>query len=202
MEPLFPSPKRNWALTPNDAAKAEQQAEEKRNAFRSDAVTDLLRKNKSGRQLFAVFERQLKLAQTNNDSVSAAYLWPALTEAAPRQAGQLSTEIIRKGECLSAGFLYPLLFMIGRKDPKTVLDLLRMASERLQPEWIKDWLKKPSDIVPGTRMPAYWPDYPKSFYPHLGGDAEAQITAIRDYLMTFRGGPSPKTGAKVANNNN
>ena len=50
-------------------------------------------------------------------------------------------------------------------------------------------------------MPAFWPDYPKSFYPQLGGDAEAQITVIRDYLMTFRGGPSPKTGAKNANNN-
>jgi hypothetical protein len=80
---------------------------------------------------------------------------------------------------------------------------LRMASERLQPAWIKEWLKKPSDIVPGTRMPAFWPDYPKSFYPQMGGDAEAQITAIRDYLMTFRGGPSPKPGAaKSANNNN
>ncbi len=79
---------------------------------------------------------------------------------------------------------------------------LRMAHERLQPDWILDWLKKPSDIVPGTRMPAYWPDYPKSFYPHLGGDAETQIRAIRDYIMTFRGGPSPKVpGAKTANNN-
>ena len=79
---------------------------------------------------------------------------------------------------------------------------LRMASERLQPEWIMEWLKKPSDILPGTRMPAFWPDYPKSFYPQLGGDAEAQIRAIRDHLLTFRGGPSPKvTGAKTANNN-
>ena len=42
-------------------------------------------------------------------------------------------------------------------------------------------------------MPAFWPDYPKSFYPQLGGDAEAQIRAIRDHLMTFRGGPSPKS---------
>jgi hypothetical protein len=52
-------------------------------------------------------------------------------------------------------------------------------------------------------MPAYWPDYPKSFYPHLGGDAEKQIRAIRDYLLTFRGGPSPKVtpGARNANNN-
>ena len=51
-------------------------------------------------------------------------------------------------------------------------------------------------------MPAYWPDYPKSPFPQLGGDAEAQIRAVRDHLMTFRGGPSPKTnGAKTANNN-
>ena len=79
---------------------------------------------------------------------------------------------------------------------------LRMASERLQPDWILEWLKKPSDILPGTRMPAFWPDYPKSFYPQMGGDAEAQIRAIRDHLLTFRGGPSPKVGgAKSANNN-
>ena len=80
---------------------------------------------------------------------------------------------------------------------------LRMASERLQPDWIMQWLKKPSDILPGTRMPAFWPDYPKSFYTQMGGDAEAQIRAIRDHLLTFRGGPNPKVnGAKSANNNN
>ena len=69
---------------------------------------------------------------------------------------------------------------------------LRMASDRLNPEWIEDWLKKPSDILPGTRMPAFWPDYPKSFYPHLNGAAEAQIRAIRDHLLSLKGGPSPK----------
>ena len=79
---------------------------------------------------------------------------------------------------------------------------LRMAPERLQPDWIMQWLKKPSDILPGTRMPAFWPDYPKSFYPQLGGDAEAQMKAIRDHLLTFRGGPSPKVGAAKSANNN
>lgn len=78
---------------------------------------------------------------------------------------------------------------------------LRMASERLQPDWILAWLKNPATILPGTRMPAFWPDYPKSYYPHMNGDAEAQIRAIRDHLMTFRGGPSPKPGgARNANN--
>lgn len=80
---------------------------------------------------------------------------------------------------------------------------LRMSWERLQPDWIVDWLKNPALIVPGTRMPSFWPDHPKSFYPQLNGDAEAQMRAIRDHLMSFRGGPSPKvSGAKNANNNN
>ena len=70
---------------------------------------------------------------------------------------------------------------------------LRMGSERLHADWILDWLRNPLQIQPGTRMPSFWPDHPESYYPQLDGDAEAQIRAIRDYLLTFRGGPNPKT---------
>jgi mono/diheme cytochrome c family protein len=70
---------------------------------------------------------------------------------------------------------------------------LRMSAERLQPDWILSWLKNPAIILPGTRMPSFWPDYPKSFYPEFDGSAETQIRAIRDHLLTLRGGPSPKT---------
>jgi mono/diheme cytochrome c family protein len=73
---------------------------------------------------------------------------------------------------------------------------LRMSSDRLQPDWIVDWLRTPSRILPGTRMPAFWPEHPKSFYPQLGGDAEAQMRAIRDHLLTLRGGPSPRQPAQ------
>jgi mono/diheme cytochrome c family protein len=76
---------------------------------------------------------------------------------------------------------------------------LRMASDRLQSDWILDWLRAPAPILPGTRMPSFWPDHPKSFYPQLGGDAEAQIRAVRDYLLTLRGGPSPRPGASSTN---
>jgi mono/diheme cytochrome c family protein len=69
---------------------------------------------------------------------------------------------------------------------------LRMAPERLNPDWIEAWLRAPASFLPGTRMPAFWPDYPKSFYPQLGNDAAAQIRAVRDHVMTFKGGPSPK----------
>ena len=69
---------------------------------------------------------------------------------------------------------------------------LRMAPERLNPDWIEQWLKNPAVFLPGTRMPGYWPEFPKSPFPQLGGDGAAQIRAVRDHLMTFRGGPSPK----------
>jgi mono/diheme cytochrome c family protein len=69
---------------------------------------------------------------------------------------------------------------------------LRMAHERLQPEWILQWLVAPLKIQPGTRMPMFWPDYPKTAYPQLNSNAEMQIRSIRDHLMTLRGGPSPK----------
>jgi mono/diheme cytochrome c family protein len=75
---------------------------------------------------------------------------------------------------------------------------LRMTPERLRPEWILEWLKAPARIQPGTRMPAFWPEYPKSYYPHLNGSAEEQIRAIRDHLLTLRGGPSPRRPPTVA----
>ncbi|HEV3139071.1 MAG TPA: c-type cytochrome, partial [Vicinamibacterales bacterium] len=85
---------------------------------------------------------------------------------------------------------------------ETLAPDLRMSSERLNPDWILDWLRKPLDILPGTRMPQFWPDAPASPFPDLGGDAFAQMRAIRDHLLTLRGGPSPKTpasGAKITN---
>jgi mono/diheme cytochrome c family protein len=79
---------------------------------------------------------------------------------------------------------------------------LRMSADRLQPEWIASWLKNPAAILPGTRMPAFWPEYPKSYFPQMGGNAEAQIQAVRNHLLTLRGGPSPRTEqTKTANDN-
>lgn len=71
---------------------------------------------------------------------------------------------------------------------------LRMAQERLQPDWILEWLRAPLEIQPGTRMPMLWTELPGSFYPQFESDGERQIEAIRDYLLTFRGGPSPMRG--------
>jgi hypothetical protein len=76
---------------------------------------------------------------------------------------------------------------------------LRMAPDRLQPDWILQWLKSPLVILPGTRMPAFWPPdiYPKSLYPELDGDSDGQMRAIRDHLLTFKGGPTPRRNAPL-----
>ena len=78
---------------------------------------------------------------------------------------------------------------------------LRMAWDRLQPDWILDWLRNPAAILPGTRMPQFWPDLPKSPYPQFNNDGEAQIRAIRDHLLTLRGGPSPRSGSGANSTN-
>jgi mono/diheme cytochrome c family protein len=57
-----------------------------------------------------------------------------------------------------------------------------MAKHRLNPEWIVEWLHDPQKVQPGTKMPSFYPGGPDDV---LGGDDEAQIRALRDYLMVI-----------------
>jgi cbb3-type cytochrome oxidase cytochrome c subunit len=80
---------------------------------------------------------------------------------------------------------------------------LRMVHDRLNPDWLLPWLKNPASFLPGTRMTQFWPDFPKSPYPDLGGDAEAQMKAVIAHLESLRGGPSPrKSGSGPASATN
>ncbi len=63
-----------------------------------------------------------------------------------------------------------------------------MASKRLKPEWIIQWLTNPADLLPGTKMPTYFD--PKTFDDAgppdvLNGDEHRQIKALRDYLLSI-----------------
>ena len=75
---------------------------------------------------------------------------------------------------------------------------LQLARERLQPEWIVDWLLDPQKFQPGTRMPTFFPyneqtgKYDSPMPDILGGDARMQAEALRDYLLTL----APPTMAK------
>ncbi|NCN26947.1 c-type cytochrome [bacterium] len=84
-----------------------------------------------------------------------------------------------------------------RAPGQTVADAaphLSNVKARLRSDWIVKWLRNPSAIMPGTRMPQNWPqldpDDPHSNMAipgYFGDDATAQLEAIRNYLMQFPG---------------
>ena len=57
-----------------------------------------------------------------------------------------------------------------------------LAAQRLRPDWIIDWLADPQSLMPGTRMPAF---YPLGAPDVLGGDTGHQLEVLRDYLLTL-----------------
>lgn len=61
---------------------------------------------------------------------------------------------------------------------------LKMATQRLKPDWNVLWLKDPQAVTEGTMMPGFFPDGQTPLPDILGGDVQAQMEAIRDYLYS------------------
>jgi mono/diheme cytochrome c family protein len=59
---------------------------------------------------------------------------------------------------------------------------LTLAKHRLNPEWIIRWIHDPQKLMPGTKMPSFYPGGPEDI---LEGNEDRQIEAIRDYLMVL-----------------
>jgi cytochrome c2 len=63
-----------------------------------------------------------------------------------------------------------------------------IAGKRLKLNWLRDWIKNPQDLLPGTKMPTFYdPQYFESSGPEdiLSGNESAQINALADYIMTL-----------------
>jgi hypothetical protein len=76
---------------------------------------------------------------------------------------------------------------------------MALTKERLQPEWVIEWLRDPQNIMPGTKMPApYLPeaeilnlpgaesDWGK-YVVQIGGDQEVMLEGLRDYIYSIHG---------------
>jgi mono/diheme cytochrome c family protein len=73
---------------------------------------------------------------------------------------------------------------------------LALARQRLNPQWIIKWIHDPQKVQPGTKMPSFYPGGPPDV---LGGKDDAQIEALRDYIMTLgRGSAAAATPAPTA----
>lgn len=73
------------------------------------------------------------------------------------------------------------------KTPSDLAPNLALSRTRLKPEWIREWIARPDSIVPGTRMPNFFPDlnekspYSEDFH----GDIHEQIRAITDHVISI-----------------
>lgn len=108
---------------------------------------------------------------------------PPPTEATAAMTPAVSRELFELLKCQQC---HVLGSVPGDQPAANLAPDLRMAHERLQPEWIDAWLRSPNQILPGTRMPSFWPDFPTSFYPPLERDGAAQVRAIREHVLTLR----------------
>ncbi len=71
-----------------------------------------------------------------------------------------------------------------------VMDLTTLH-ERLEPEWLRAWLRNPSVMRAGTRMPVYFSGGRSVAAAALGGDAEQQIRALESWLALGDSLPLP-----------
>jgi len=62
-----------------------------------------------------------------------------------------------------------------------------ISVSRLKPKWIRDWIANPEAFWPGNGMPYFpWEANGVPLYPnYAGGDVNAQIDALRDYVLTL-----------------
>lgn len=62
---------------------------------------------------------------------------------------------------------------------------LTLTKHRLKPDWVHQWVRDPQTLEEGTMMPTFFSDGQSPLPDMLGGDAEKQIEAIRDYLYNY-----------------
>ncbi len=72
---------------------------------------------------------------------------------------------------------------------------MALTYQRLNPDWVLKWIANPSALQPGTKMPSYYPGGPDDI---LGGNQDAQIRAMRDYIFWFGTHPGEALPAQAA----
>ena len=107
-----------------------------------------------------------------------------------------ATKLHELGACDNCHF-YGTTF--PKQEASTWAANLAMTKERLNPDWVKEWLRDPQTIMPGTKMPApYLPD--KDILAmdgaendwgqelvKLDGDTTAMLNGLRDYMWNIKG---------------
>ncbi|MBM4243527.1 MAG: c-type cytochrome, partial [Deltaproteobacteria bacterium] len=101
-----------------------------------------------------------------------------------------SPDLLKAGETLMSDqyFACWACHVRGSQTPEGPMEQwapnLAYARERLNPQWILAWIKDPNALMPGTKMPSFYPGGPDDVFE---GNEDKQILAMRDYIMSIGG---------------
>ena len=101
---------------------------------------------------------------------------------------ELSPEMLRAGEILMSDDYFACFSCHQQGDkkpegpPEGWAPDLEMAKDRLNPEWVVKWIADPQKMMPGTRMPSFYPGGPDDI---LDANEPKQMEAMRDYMWTL-----------------
>jgi mono/diheme cytochrome c family protein len=130
---------------------------------------------------------------TNDEATKVVEYFAAVAEQTepffffdPRQDS--TPELLQAGELLMSDQYFSCwsCHVRGDKTPEGPMEQwapnLAYAHARLNPEWILAWIKDPPALMPGTKMPSFYPGGPEDVF---GGNEDRQILAMRDYIMAL-----------------
>lgn len=80
----------------------------------------------------------------------------------------------------------------GEALPGTVGVDLEGITQRVHPNWLRDFLKDPGSLKARTRMPTFFPNGQSQNRDVLNGDVELQISAMYAYLQDLKNQPLPE----------
>jgi len=117
------------------------------------------------------------------------FFWDSRQDSTP--------ELLKAGELLMSDEYFSCwaCHVRGSETPEGPMEQwapnLAYARERLNPTWILAWIKDPPALMPGTKMPSFYPGGPEDVFE---GNEDRQILAMRDYIMSIGGHGEGATG--------
>lgn len=116
-----------------------------------------------------------------------------------RQAAQQLFNKLQCANCHAVGQALSASELADTGSSKGLAPDLTLAYGRLRKEWIVELLKDPGKMIPGARMPGFWPEMNSPAPEILKGDSQKQMEVLADYvLMLGQGRKAPKVGTTEA----
>lgn len=117
-----------------------------------------------------------------------------------QRAAQALFSKLQCANCHAVGQPVSAADMADNSSSKGLAPDLALAYGRLRREWIIELLKDPNKMIPGARMPGFWPEMNSPAPEILGGNSQKQLEVLADYVLMI--GQNRRGGSKVSNTEN